>query len=208
MPERSSAITLGILAGGGGTRLGGRDKGLIAAGGQCLVDHVLARLGPSCRTQLISANRHTDNYAARNVAVLPDEVGAIPWPGPLAAVITLLRHTPTEWLQLAPCDAPLLPTDLPARLYQAATTTGMGIMVPLAASREQWACALINTDCRHELERLLHDGTRSLGGALGRLGYGTLDCSAHEEAFLNVNTPADLEELTARLHAAEGSRSR
>ena len=62
-------ITAAILAGGAGTRLGGRDKGLEPLDGLLLVEHVIGALR-DVDAVLIVANRNHDAYAchARTIA--------------------------------------------------------------------------------------------------------------------------------------------
>src|SRR5690606_42031777 len=52
-----------ILAGGQGTRMGGRDKRLVPWRGPALVAHVHARFAPQVARVLDSANRQRDAYA-------------------------------------------------------------------------------------------------------------------------------------------------
>lgn len=109
-------MTGGVLAGGAGVRMGGVDKGLLPWRGAPLVRHVLDALKPQCSQLLISANRNFDDYARFGVPVLCDQEGE----GPLAGLATLLAAAQTPWLLCVPCDAPLLPADLGARLLQRA----------------------------------------------------------------------------------------
>jgi molybdopterin-guanine dinucleotide biosynthesis protein A len=200
---RPSEVTLGILAGGRGIRLGGREKGLIEVGGQCLVAHVVDRLAASASRTLISANREHRAYEALADEVFADEVGSESSPGPVAGVITLLRHCQTTWLQLAPCDAPLLPPDLTARLRR--VTTDSTAVVPRADDRHQWACSLLSRSGLPALEEAFAAGTRSLGSALRALGYSSLDWETPIGAFTNINTPEELAQLRARLASGEPS---
>jgi len=192
-------ITLGVLAGGAGRRLGHQDKGLVELAGRPLVSWVRHRLAPSASTCLISANRNAGRYTDLGAAVYPDEIGDEAWPGPLAGVITLLRHCPTPWLQLAPCDAPLLPPDLPQRLRAAALEREACAVVPYADGRAQWACALIARQQRPALEAAFCEGTRSLAAALDALAPAYLDSEAQASAFANINTPEDLDAVAAQL---------
>lgn len=113
-------LSAGILAGGQGQRLGGADKGLLPWRGLPLVQHVLNALLPQSSEQLISANRNLDVYRRFGVPVLRDTAGE----GPLAGLATLLAAARHEWLLCVPCDSPLLPPDLGARLLAAAQAAG------------------------------------------------------------------------------------
>lgn len=152
-------ITGGILAGGEGRRLAGADKGLLRWRGQTLVQHVLAALKPQTTTQRISANRNLDVYACFGAPVVRDGDGS----GPLAGLAALLAATETDWLLCVPCDAPLLPTNLAARLLEKA----------IAA---------------HALASFLHDGERAHPTFC--LVHRSLTASAHEAAAQSLGLGA------------------
>ena len=107
-------ITGLILAGGRGSRMGGVDKGLQAHLGMPLAMHALLRLAPQVGQVMINANRNLSAYESMGAPVWPD---ALPdYPGPLAGFLAGLEHCATPLLATAPCDSPLFPTDLVARL--------------------------------------------------------------------------------------------
>jgi molybdopterin-guanine dinucleotide biosynthesis protein A len=109
-----SDITGLVLAGGRGSRMGGVDKGLQPHRGMPLAMHALLRLAPQVGEVMINANRNLSAYESMGAAVWPD---ALPdHPGPLAGFLAGLEHCPTPYLTTVPCDSPLFPTDLVARL--------------------------------------------------------------------------------------------
>lgn len=107
-------ITGLILAGGEGRRVGGADKGLLDYRGKPLVAHAIERFAPQVDALLISANRHLDAYRAYGYPVVTD--ASTERLGPLAGIAAGLRTCETPWLAVCPCDCPLLPADLVARL--------------------------------------------------------------------------------------------
>lgn len=107
-------ITGLILAGGAGRRVGGADKGLLDYRGKPLVAHVIERFAPQVDTLLISANRNLDDYRDYGYPVVAD--AAAERLGPLAGIAAGLHACATPWLAVCPCDCPLLPLDLVARL--------------------------------------------------------------------------------------------
>jgi molybdopterin-guanine dinucleotide biosynthesis protein A len=113
-PEQITGL---ILAGGRGARMGHVDKGLQLFRGQPLAAHVMERLAGQTGTLAINANRHQSDYAAFNLPVWPDLLPD--FPGPLAGLHSGLTHCVTDYLAAAPCDSPLLPPDLVARLAAA-----------------------------------------------------------------------------------------
>ena len=107
--------------------MGGRDKGLVPYQGRPLAAWVLDRLVAQTGTQFAVANRNLPDYAnllqqahatppSGVPAVLPDAPDLPVASGPLAGIVTALRHTATPWLMVTPCDTPHLPDDLVERL--------------------------------------------------------------------------------------------
>lgn len=114
-------ITGCLLAGGRGARMGGVDKGLQSFQGLPLALHALQRLAPQVGPLLINANRNTEAYAALGQPLgakvcadtLPD------YPGPLAGFMAALAQCQTPWVLCVPCDTPLFPLDLAAKMIAA-----------------------------------------------------------------------------------------
>lgn len=101
--------------------MGGVDKGLQPFHGKALAQHSLERLQPQVGALLLNANRNAAAYAALcgpfAAPVLPDVLPD--YPGPLAGFLTGLAHCQTPYLLTVPCDTPLFPLDLAARLLAA-----------------------------------------------------------------------------------------
>jgi len=114
LPEQITGL---VLAGGRGARMGHVDKGLQLFRGKPLTAHVIERLAGQTGTLAINANRHQNDYAAFNLPVWPDLLPD--FPGPLAGLHSGLTHCATDYLAAVPCDSPLLPADLVARLATA-----------------------------------------------------------------------------------------
>lgn len=113
MMDRQDVTGL-ILAGGRGSRMGGVDKGLQPFRGTPLAMHTLLRLAPQTGHLLVNANRNLAAYESFGVPVVTDAVSD--FPGPLAGMLAGLQQCETPYMVTAPCDSPLLPTDLVARL--------------------------------------------------------------------------------------------
>ncbi len=161
MDTRATTAGL-ILAGGRGLRVGGADKGLLQHGAQQLVDAVIARLQPQVGLLAISANRNTAAYALRLLPVLSD-ADPQAFDGPLAGVLAGLVFAEAagcSWLQIAPCDNPVLPTDLCARLRAAAGPARAAY--PQTAQGPEPAHALISVSAGPAVQALWAQGERSL----------------------------------------------
>lgn len=116
-PLSRAQVTGVVLAGGRGARMGGVDKGLQPFHGVPLARHALQRLQPQVGACMINANRHLDQYRAFGVPVLADTLPD--YAGPLAGFASALEHCQTPYLVTVPCDSPLFPADLVARLSDA-----------------------------------------------------------------------------------------
>ncbi|NOT89739.1 MAG: molybdenum cofactor guanylyltransferase [Lysobacter sp.] len=94
-------ITLGLLAGGKASRLGGIDKAWLERDGMPQVLRWQRRFSGEAAALLVSANRDLDRYAAHGLAALPDRT---PDAGPLGALDTLAAACTTPWLFTLPVD--------------------------------------------------------------------------------------------------------
>jgi molybdopterin-guanine dinucleotide biosynthesis protein A len=110
-------ITLGILAGGRATRLGGADKALLTYAGRSLLERTLAALSADDDAMRLLSHRDAQGAALalahgmRGVGDLRDGQ-----PGPLAGLEALLAASRTPWLLTAPVDLRDIPQGLGARL--------------------------------------------------------------------------------------------
>ena len=185
-----------ILAGGRGSRMQGVDKGLQPYGGTALALHVLRRLAPQVDHVVINANRNAAAYEAMGAPVVPDSLPD--QPGPLAGFLAGLENCATECLVAVPCDVPLLPIDLVARLHAALESEGVELAV--AATREAGQVRVQPTFClmrigvRDSLRRFLAGGERKVSSWTATLP-GAVVVFDDPAAFANVNTLGDLHAL-------------
>ena len=189
-------ITGLILAGGRGSRMGGVDKGLQNHHGVPLALHALMRLGPQVGEVMINANRNLGAYEAFGAPVWPD---ALPdFAGPLAGFLAGLEQCATPYLVTVPCDSPLFPLDLVARLSTALLQQGAEIAIAATLEdgvhRAQPVFCLMKTEVMESLVRFTHDGQRKIDRwtALHRCVEVLFD---DHGAFANANTPAELQSL-------------
>lgn len=178
-----------ILAGGQGSRMGGRDKGLLPFRGRPLVAHAIERLAPQVTTLAISANRHAGEYAAFGWPVLADTHPG--YAGPLAGIHAGLCACTAGWLVTVPCDSPLLPTDLVELLADAAARDRAGLAVARAAGRLQPVFMLCRRTLADELGSYLAGGGRRIETWLRDQRAAIADFP-DALAFANINTPAEL----------------
>lgn len=198
-------ITGLVLAGGRGTRMGGVDKGLQPFRGVPLARHALLRLQPQVGSVLLNANRNLATYAAWGVPVWPD--ASADDVGPLAGFLTGLAHCPTPWLLTVPCDTPLFPPDLAARLAAAAEQGGADIALAAAPEdgatgrssvRPQPVFSLLRVGLLQSLQRFTQDGGRKIQAWTAQQRCTLVPFvppGDDARAFFNANTLAELQQL-------------
>ena len=176
--------------------MGGVDKGLQTYQGIPLAMHALLRLAPQVGEMMINANRNLGAYESMGVPVWPD---ALPdFAGPLAGFLAGLERCETEYLVTVPCDSPLFPDDLVARLAQALEAQDAEIAMAAihedGALRTQPVFCLMKTELMESLVRFTQDGQRKIDKwtALHRLVEVPFD---DPRAFANANTLAELQQL-------------
>lgn len=190
-------ITGVILAGGRAIRMGGMDKGLIELNGRPLVAYVLAALRPQVATVLINANRNLESYAKLGCRVIPDDQQG--YPGPLAGLVTALGQAETPWVLTAPCDGPLVSTDLGPRLYCALMSTDAEVATVCDGERLHPVYALVPTWLRSSVQDYLAAGERKLIGWLRNRRLAIADFSDQNASFINLNTIEERDALALRL---------
>tara|TARA_B110000261_G_scaffold40347_1_gene47210 strand:- start:97 stop:675 length:579 start_codon:yes stop_codon:yes gene_type:complete len=97
-------ISIGILAGGKGTRMQNQDKGLVEIQGITLVKNILNKISPHTSNILINANRNITLYEEYGYPVIQDIFED--FQGPLSGVYSMLNNISTEYLLTIPCDCP------------------------------------------------------------------------------------------------------
>lgn len=188
-PIPASDVTGLIFAGGLARRMEGREKGLLPLRDRPLIRHVLERLEPQVGAVLINANRRREDYAAFGPPVVADLLEG--FPGPLAGLQAGLQACRTPLLATAPCDAPLLPTDLIDRLSAALAASDAPAAAASTDGRLQPTFLLCRREVLAGLVRYLTGGGRSVHGWLEQIGTVPV-AFADAGAFANINTPEEL----------------
>jgi len=186
------SVTGVILAGGRATRMGGVDKGLVPLLGRPMIEWGLNRLSPQVSKILINANRNDERYTAFGCPIVADT--AANFQGPLAGIAAALAQVDTPWLVSVPCDSPLIPFELVGRLHDRVLHEGASVGAAHDGERLQPAFTLVHRDLLTDLVFYLEGGERKIDRWLKRHEFRSVDFSDCSEMFLNVNTPADLEE--------------
>jgi len=183
-------ITGIILAGGRSRRMGGVDKAFIELRDKPLIAWVIDRISPQVTRIYISTGNQTENYRVFGFPVIPDTIG--PDIGPLAGILAGLERAPARYLLTAPCDTPLLPSNLCTKLYQQMRSSSAMAATVYDGSKIHPVVSLLDCALAGSLRAYLAAGHRSVTGWLESISALQVDFSDQQTAFINLNTPADL----------------
>ena len=186
-----------ILSGGRATRMGGVDKGLISLQNKPLIQHVISRLQPQADEIFINANREIAQYESFGYKVLQDENQD--FSGPLAGVLLGLKHAKHDLVLSVPCDSPLLPLDLVARLHSGMAKSHMDIAVARSDRNAHPVFCLMKKSVMPSLIAFLDAGERKVSAWQKSQKCCEVDFSDCSDAFVNLNTPQDLADLEQKI---------
>ena len=208
MNAHASAITGVVLAGGLSRRMGGGDKGLLELAGRPMLAHVVCRLRPQVGAMVVNANGDPARFAPLGLPVVPDTIAG--FVGPLAGVLAGMRWSAANapearWIVTAAGDAPLLPSDLAARLMQAVEDRPGAIALAQSHGELHPVIGLWPVALAQDLEEQLRGGARKVVHWTDR--HGTVPvpfpparvCGLDIDPFFNANTPQELDQLRTML---------
>ena len=178
-------LTLAILAGGQGRRLGGAAKGLLRFGGRPLIAAALELSVLATETMIISSDPAYDGLGVRRVT------DVLPGRGAPGGVVTALLSSRTPWTLVVACDMPFVTVATAQRLIDVAGEQQVccysrdGQLEPLLALYRASLAARWQLGLDH------NPSLRSL--------LATVDVTAitpsDPRALDSINTPAQLEEV-------------
>ncbi len=179
---------LGAILCGGPPRGGFTDKPLVGFAGVPLALRVLARLAPQVDAVVLVAGNPAA-LAGLGVRVLDD--GPMPGRGPLSGLHAALLAAGREGFGLVlsvPCDMPLLPADLAARLLAAGPPA-----IAVSAGRMHHLVGLWPAAALGDLAMCLAEPfSHAVEAWADRLRPRPVLFGGRPDPFFNVNTPADL----------------
>lgn len=181
-----------VLAGGRGSRLGGRDKATIDVGGRTLLEGVLDAVGHARQTVLVGPTR---SGLGNVVAVCEDPPGG----GPVAALAAAVSSVSTDTLVVLATDLPFVTRVVVDHLRATlASVPGAGAAVAVDdAGRLQWLLAVWRVDAlRHALASVGPPDGRSLRDLSGHVEVTatTIPDDARREppVWFDIDTVEDL----------------
>ncbi|WP_039911958.1 molybdenum cofactor guanylyltransferase MobA [Cellvibrio mixtus] len=186
-----------ILAGGLAKRMGGGDKCLLPLAGKTLLQRTVERAQPQVGSLLLNANGNSLRFARTRLPVIPDV-----FPnnlGPLAGIHAGLKrmggdNPNAEWLASFASDTPFFPTDVVARLLEAAVTHHKQLAVAASKNRTHPIFALWHASLLEKIEQQLQTGDAPrLQDWIKQQKMVTVEFAADAyDPFFNINTPQDL----------------
>lgn len=195
-----------ILAGGKGERLGGIVKANLVIGGKRLLERATLALSASASPILVAHGPLDPALLELGEQHIPIPDPISQYAGPLAGVAAaaawcLTQDRRPDFLISMAVDTPFFPRDFVARTL-AAMTISTSAIVARYDGQDYPTNALWRLDSIRALPARIADGTapRSLKRLAAEVGASYLDWPRSEtgDPFANVNTPADLEALSAR----------
>ena len=190
-------ITGIILAGGQATRMGGQDKGLVKINDQAMIAYVINALKPQVAGIVINVNRNKSVYRKFGYPVIMDALTG--FQGPLAGMAAAMDKVSTDYIFTCPCDGPLLPDDIVARLYAVLNDQGAEICVAHDGKRMQSVCALVDCKLQDSLQKYLAGEDRKIEHWYEQHKLVQADFSDKQGCFLNVNELHDLAAVSGHL---------
>jgi len=198
MNNSSNKIIGLILAGGEGRRLGGKDKGLQEYKGKPLIEHVINALTPQTNKVVLSVNRNLDRYQQYGLELVTDQ-SCETYQGPLAGIVAaapLIKESEKEYVLLASCDAPNLPSDYAVKMYDRLKQNSAIATVAHDGDRTQNLHCLIRSNALNSLIEFYQQGGRALYQWFEQNQIIEVDFSDQAECFSNINTLEQLKTFT------------
>jgi molybdopterin-guanine dinucleotide biosynthesis protein A len=191
-----------VLAGGAATRYGGTPKGLLAVGGERILDRVVRALQAATETApVLIANDPGAASWRHDLKAIPDVRAGF---GTLGGLYTAVTTGSGPVLCVA-WDMPFVPEPLLRALIAGATTGGYDAFLPESMGPRglEPLCAVYGPPCGPAIAARLDQGDLAAISFHADVRVGILSLAQvkafgdPDELFLNVNAPEDLERAEA-----------
>ena len=186
-----------IQAGGRSTRMGGEPKALLELGGRRIIERVVDALGGVLDDLLVVTNS-PDRYAFLGLPMVPD---AFPDGGALGGIYTGLRAADGDAAFTVACDMPFLHPAIVRMVVERAAEGD--VVIPRTGGQLETMHAVYAKACLGPMQTQLRAGRLKIVGFFPHVRVVELDAAAMgrhrapEVAFMNVNTPQELERARA-----------
>lgn len=177
--------------------MGGEPKALLELGGKRIIERVVDAVAGVLDDLLVVTNT-PERYAFLGLPMVPD---AVPDGGALGGIYTGLRAAGGDAAFTVACDMPFLH---PAIVRMVVERAGEGdVVIPRTGEQLETMHAVYGRRCLGPMEARLRAGELKIVGFFADVRVVALDARliaqhrAPELAFMNVNTPAELERARA-----------
>ncbi len=180
-------VTLGILAGGRASRLGGVDKALVEYRGRRLLERTLEMAGDGYIARLVSHPGERGLFHELGLITVPDL--RPDFPGPLAGIEALLARCTSPWLLTLPVDIFDFPPNLCEQLL--AANAGHGAFVRDREGLQPLVCLWPVMAAKAMVCAAMDRQEGAVHKVAATLGLATLDISPLRIG--NLNSPSDFD---------------
>jgi molybdopterin-guanine dinucleotide biosynthesis protein A len=175
-----------ILAGGQGSRMGFKDKGLLEFNGKKLIEFVSKLAHSVSQKVIISCNQNFDFY--KNYGeIVKDEIDN--FQGPLAGISSGLKKTTSEYAIILAVDSPNIDTSVIQNLVENMDKK-TDICVAFDGENIHPTIMLLRTNLKNNLDEFLKSGERKLGFWIRQNKFKKV--LIDEKLLININYPNDL----------------
>ncbi len=182
-------ISLGILAGGRGSRLNGADKAFVRHEDKFLCERILDKLQMRFAGKFISAREPDERYAAMQITPVFDQRAA--FSGPLAGIEALLGACNSEYLLTIPVDIKNVPVKQIEKWLDCPEAPGTQLR---DSDGMQPLLALWHVDsCLSTVRQALDGQEKAVHSLLSKLNFKIIDRT--DIQIGNLNTPEDFNTL-------------
>ena len=187
-------ITVIILAGGQGKRLGNQNKGLLTIDGETFISRLLRVLEPQSAFQIISANNDIDQYMHYKKKVIQDKESN--YQGPLSGIISCKDFITTPLVLTVPCDSPLIPDNLSEKLLATFNQhESTRLCVVHDGTMLQNLFMLFNVRLLDDMEAYFNRNQRKVRTWINSHQFQSVDFSEQASKFTNINDAQGLHSL-------------
>jgi len=205
-------LSLVIQAGGGSRRMG-TDKALLPFLGQPLILRPLSRLAGLANEVLVTSN-HPESFRYLSLTPISDR---LPGLGALSGLYTALSAARYPYVAVVACDMPFASLEILALELILVQETGADAVIPRSeAGTEPFHAVYRRETCLPQVHAALEAGKRRVDAWFSDVHIRYLELEEmlpydpDQLAFMNINTPEELQEAEkiARMHLALDPRDK
>ncbi len=193
MHKELAGIAPVILAGGKSSRMG-RNKSFVTLGDQKLIDIVAGKVAALFAAPPLLVTNAPEEYAYLGLPTAGDVYRDM---GPLGGIHAALSHSTAPRIFVFGCDMPFVSAELV--LHMAALSPAFDVVMPRFSDRPEPLHAVYSAACLGPAEACLARGDRRVISFFPAVNVRYLEQAEirallpDDTAFLNINTPEDLE---------------